>query len=203
MAATVQTPVGRAPIVPVILLGTGLYLAWFAVSYWGSDTEWPTDPLKDVLQGKPLPTPSGQTSAASIAAGVEAANAANPSAIGPGVAGGGTAPTVSGNYTIPELETLWTSQGGSGQTAFAAANVAMAESGGNPMALGPSSNPSGAPVGLWQLTPLGVGAGYTVAQLQDPATNALITIMHTANGTVWTEWADAVVKNGVYIGPKV
>jgi len=58
-------------------------------------------------------------------------------------------------------------------------------------------------VGLWQLDTKGVGSGYTVAQLQDPATNARITIMHTANGTVWTEWADSVVKNGVYVGPKV
>ena len=43
-----------------------------------SDTKWPTDPVKAVLTGNPLPVPSGQTSAASIAAGVEAANAANP-----------------------------------------------------------------------------------------------------------------------------
>lgn len=199
MATSIQTPVGRAPVIPVVLLGAGAYLAWFAVHYWGSDTKWPTDPVKDVLQGKPLPTPSGQTTAATVASQVEAQNTQT-ALTGPGTAG--AAPSVSGNYTIPELEALWTSQGGSSNTAFEAANIAMAESSGRPAVT--SSNPDGGTnVGLWQLDTKGVGSGYTIAQLQDPATNARLTIMHTANGTVWTQWANAVVKNGVYVGPKV
>ena len=60
-----------APIIPVLTLGAGLYLAWFAVRYWGSDTRWPTDPVKAVLTGNPLPVPTGQQTAAGIAAGVE------------------------------------------------------------------------------------------------------------------------------------
>lgn len=51
----VKTPVGDAPVVPLFLLGTGMYLAWFGVHYWHSDVKWPTDPVKAVLQGKPLP----------------------------------------------------------------------------------------------------------------------------------------------------
>lgn len=199
MATSIQTPVGRAPVIPVVLLGAGAYLAWFAVHYWGSDTKWPTDPVKDVLQGKPLPTPSGQTTAATVASQVEA-QTTQTALTGPGTAG--AAPSVSGNYSIPELEALWTSQGGSSNTAFEAANIAMAESSGRPAVT--SSNPDGGTnVGLWQLDTKGVGSGYTVQQLQDPATNARLTIMHTANGTVWTQWANAVVKNGVYVGPKV
>lgn len=62
------------PAVPVILLGTGVYLAFFGVHYFGSDTKWPTDPVKAVLTGKPIPAVKGQTSAAAIATGVEAAN---------------------------------------------------------------------------------------------------------------------------------
>jgi hypothetical protein len=193
---TVSTPIGRVPILPLIIFGVGGYFAWFAVHYWGSDTKWPTDPLKDVLQGKPLPAPSGQQSAAEIQAQVIAGAVSNQ--IGPE----GTAPAVSGSYDTNSLGQLWTSAGGSGQTAFEAANVAMAESDGNPNAT--SANPDGGTnVGLWQLDTKGVGAGYTTAQLQDPLTNARITVMHTANGTNWSQWADSVVVNGVYVGPKV
>jgi cell wall-associated NlpC family hydrolase len=63
MPATVKTPVGNAPVVPIVILGIGMYLAWFGVHYWDSDTKWPTDPLKAVLTGKSLPAPSGQTPA--------------------------------------------------------------------------------------------------------------------------------------------
>lgn len=44
-------------VLPAILLGTGLYLTWFAIHYWRSDTAWPTDPVKALLQGRPIPTP--------------------------------------------------------------------------------------------------------------------------------------------------
>lgn len=203
MATSIQTPVGRAPVIPLIVLGAGAYLAWFAVHYWGSDTKWPSDPLKNVLTGKALPVPSGQTSAGSIASEVEAQNTQT-ALTGPGTAG--AAPAVSGTYTTTELEALWTSQGGSSNTAFEAAQVALAESSGNPKAVSTFvvNGVSQTNVGLWQLDVTnGVGAGHTVAQLQDPATNARLTIMNSANGTNWRLWADAVVKNGVYVGPKV
>lgn len=191
-------------IIPVALLVLGLYLAWFGVHYWASDTKWPSDPVKSVLQGNGVPSPSGVTTAADFQTLIESApggtSSAGAAATGTGQAG--PAPSVPGNYSLTDLEALWTSQGGSGQTAFAAANVAMAESSGRPDIT--SSNPDGGTnVGLWQLDTKGVGAGYTVAQLQDPATNARVTIMNTANGTSWSHWADAVVQNGVYVGPKV
>lgn len=44
-----------APIIPITILGIGLYLAWFGVHYWMTDVKWPTDPVKSVLTGKPLP----------------------------------------------------------------------------------------------------------------------------------------------------
>lgn len=78
MAAAIETPVGRAPVIPVVLIGAGMYLAWFAVHYWGSDTKYPTDPVKAVLTGKPLPVPSGQASATAIAASVEAGSPGGP-----------------------------------------------------------------------------------------------------------------------------
>lgn len=202
---TIGVPVaGRVPVIPVLILGAGVYLAWFGVHYFKSDVEWPTDPVKAVLQGKPLPSAAGtptQTQS-EITSSITATENTQTSAGSTGPGAAGTAPSVSGNYDTNSLGTLWTSQGGSGQTAFEAANVAMAESSGNPDAT--SSNPDGGTnVGLWQLDTKGVGEGYTVAQLQDPATNCRITVMATANGTNWSQWADSVVVNGVYVGPKV
>ncbi len=51
----VATPVGDAPVIPLFLLGTGMYLAWFGVHYWRGDVKWPTDPVKAALGGRPLP----------------------------------------------------------------------------------------------------------------------------------------------------
>jgi cell wall-associated NlpC family hydrolase len=51
----VKTPVGDAPVVPLVILGVGLYLAWFSIHYWRRDVKWPTDPVKNVLTGKPIP----------------------------------------------------------------------------------------------------------------------------------------------------
>jgi len=51
----VSTPAGDAPVIPLVLLGMGMYLAWFGVHYWRSDVRWPTDPVKAALTGRPLP----------------------------------------------------------------------------------------------------------------------------------------------------
>lgn len=69
--ADIKTPVGNAPVIPLILLGTGFYLAWFAIHYWGSDETWPTTPIKQVLTGKAIDTPTGNQTAAQVAANVE------------------------------------------------------------------------------------------------------------------------------------
>lgn len=47
-----KTTVGVAAII------AGGYLAWFGVTYWRSDVKWPSDPVKAVLTGKPLPDQS-------------------------------------------------------------------------------------------------------------------------------------------------
>jgi hypothetical protein len=96
--------------------------------------------------------------------------------------------SVGGTFTHADLMNLWTSNGGDPNAANNAACHAIQESSGEPAVT--SSNPDGGTnVGLWQLDTKGKGAGYTVAQLQDPATNARVAIMGSANGSDWSAWA--------------
>jgi len=77
----VHTPVGDTPLVPILIMAAGAYLTWFGVHYWRSDTAWPTDPVKAVLQGKAMPEPTYESYQAA-AEGIQksAANAATASA---------------------------------------------------------------------------------------------------------------------------
>jgi hypothetical protein len=132
--------------------------------------------LRSVVSGQ---KPSGATT--------EPITASYQPATGTSSAAAGPAP-VAGTYTTALLKALWISQGGSASTAANAACHAMQESSGRPGAT--SANPDGGVnVGLWQLDTRGVGAGYTVAQLKNPVTNARITVLATRNGTDWAQWA--------------
>lgn len=187
----IHTPVGDAPVIPVLIMVTGAYLTWFGVHYWRSDTKWPTDPIKAVLQGKSIPVADRTTDNKAIELlGQTAGSAAAAVGTTPtGTAPTGTTPTVgvSQTYNHANLMDLWTGNGGDKSTADLAAAIALAESSG--VAGTTSSNPDGGTnVGLWQLDTKGVGAGYTVDQLKDPAKNAQITIMATSNGTNWGPW---------------
>jgi hypothetical protein len=180
---SVKTPAGEAPVVPLLLFAFGGYLCWFGVHYWRSETAWPTDPLKAVLTGQPLPVPDRSADEAALQGLAAGSSTSAPPAAGS--SSGGTAPT--GTLTKDQIRKLWTDNGGSPSTAAIAAAIAEAESSGRTGVT--SVNPDGGEnVGLWQLDTKGEGAGYTVQQLQDPATNARITIMRTANGTNWGAW---------------
>lgn len=47
---------GASPVIPLALMGIGAWLVWFGVHYWESEVTWPSDPLKALLTGKPLPS---------------------------------------------------------------------------------------------------------------------------------------------------
>jgi hypothetical protein len=106
----------------------------------------------------------------------------------PGGLTGVTLPGAGATYTAGQLALLWTQNGGAQDQAQNAACHGIQESSGNPRAT--SSNPDGGTnVGLWQLDTKGVGAGYTVAELMNPGTNARLTVLGTRNGTDWSDWA--------------
>lgn len=191
MASEISTPLGDAPVIPLVILGTGMYLAWFGVHYWRSDTKWPTDPVKSVLQGKPVP---GQSAAAPVSAELTAdIRAYSGGASTPGGTPPNSHAASANSYTQSGVAQLWTSLGGDSSTAGFAAQVAMAESGGSTTVT--SSNPDGGTnVGLFQLDTNGVGAGHTVQELQDAQVNTQITIMATGNGHNWAQWSNPVVN---------
>lgn len=186
---SVKTPAGDAPVIPILIVSFGAYLTWFGVHYWRSDTAWPTDPLKAVLTGKALPVPDRSAQEAALTSIVQNAGAGGGSVTETGNVTGhspGAGPTAA-VMTKDQIKALWTGNGGSAGTANVAAAVALQESSGRTGVT--SHNPDGGTnVGLWQLDTKGVGAGHTVEQLQDPATNARITIMGSANGTNWSHW---------------
>lgn len=185
---TVKTPAGETPVVPVLIIALGAYLTWFGIHYWRSDTPWPTDPLKAVLTGKPIPVPDRSTGEAAIKSVVANAGSVTETAPnGPVVGHSPGAGATKATMTKDEIKSLWTGNGGAPGKADLAAAIAEAESSGRTWITSPNPD-GGTNVGLWQLDTNGVGAGHTVDQLSDPATNARITIMGTANGTNWSHW---------------
>lgn len=146
--------------------------------------------VQALVKGKaPSTAPSGAP--ASLTGSYGATGSASGSAPAAGYDIATNIPPAKGSYSRSQLEKLWTDNGGPSDTAAFAAAVAMAESSGNPKAT--SSNPDGGTnVGLFQLDTKGVGAGYPVADLEDPNLNTQVTIMATGGGTNWSEWGNPV-----------
>ena len=93
-----------------------------------------------------------------------------------------------GHYSCPALESLWEEAGGSSGTAFMAAEIATAESGGNPNAVSPTDD-----FGLWQIN----GSHGSMATL-DPLGNAEAAISISNDGHSWGAWT--TYTSGAYSG---
>jgi hypothetical protein len=156
--------------------GLAYTTAGFALAWSGIKGQTLKTTLTDLLKGQNPPAAQEAAPGLGIASGAGA---------------GTTAPeTAGGTYDSAAIEALWTASGGNPARASVAACIAMHESSGNPQA--ESSNPDGGTnVGLWQLDTKGKGAGYSVAQLMDPGTNARVAIMGSSNGTDWSAWSTA------------
>jgi hypothetical protein len=97
-------------------------------------------------------------------------------------------PAVYGYYNCAMLESLWRSVGGNSASAFVAAEIAMAESGGRPGAISPTND-----FGLWQIN----GSHGALASL-NPIANARAAVIISGNGSNWSPWTTYV--SGAYIG---
>jgi len=101
--------------------------------------------------------------------------------------GGGPA-TLSGTLSCSGLEQLWDSAGGNPAHAFMAAEIAMAESGGNQYALSPTDD-----YGYWQ-----INASNGSLATFNAYGNARSAIILSGNGTNWSPWT--TYTSGAYVG---
>jgi len=101
--------------------------------------------------------------------------------------GGGTT-TLSGTLSCSGLEQLWESAGGNPGSAFMAAEIAMAESGGQQYALSPAGDR-----GYWQINPSN-GSLSTF----DAYGNARAAVSLSNNGSDWSPWV--TYNTGAYQG---
>ena len=105
--------------------------------------------------------------------------------------------------TFAQLRELAASVGFQGEAADIAAAIALAESGGDPMAqgdplgpFGPVPNGSSSSFGLWQVH-LPAHPQYDAAKLlQDVGYSARAAFAISRSGTVWTPWS--TFNNGAY-----
>lgn len=151
-------------------LGTGLLFAYSGITGKGILAG-----VQGLIQGK---APATAAQAAPISGGAAVQTASGP----------GTANPTAGTWTHAGLVKLWQQVGGSAATANNAACHAIQESSGNASVTSPNPD-GGTNVGLWQLDTKGKGAGYTVAQLQNPQINARVAVQGSRNGTDWSAWA--------------
>jgi LysM repeat protein len=93
-----------------------------------------------------------------------------------------------GNYSCSDLEQLWDAAGGNPGSAFMAAEIAMAESGGNPNAISPTDD-----YGLWQ-----INASNGALATLDPFKNAKSAIILSGDGHDWDPWT--TYTSGAYSG---
>jgi LysM repeat protein len=93
---------------------------------------------------------------------------------------------LSGKLSCSGLEQLWEDAGGSQVAAFTAAEIAMAESGGNQYATGLAGER-----GYWQINP-----DHGSLSTYDPIGNARAAVLISADGTNWIPWT--TYTTGIY-----
>ncbi len=102
--------------------------------------------------------------------------------------GHGSSGGLSGTLGCSGLERLWDAAGGNPAHAFMAAEIAMAESGGNQYAHSPTAD-----FGYWQ-----INASHGSLATYDAYGNARAAIIISSNGTDWSPWT--TYNTGAYQG---
>jgi len=122
----------------------------------------------------------------SASQGSGGASGSSSSGSGSGSSGGST--TLGGTLSCSGLEQLWEEAGGNASDAFMAAEIAMAESGGDQYALSPTDD-----YGYWQ-----INASNGALATFDAFGNARAAITLSQDGTNWDPWT--TYTSGAYEG---
>jgi LysM repeat protein len=130
---------------------------------------------------------SGSEHSGSEMAVVQTVSHSRAKSSGPASGGSGST-TLSGTLSCSGLERLWEQAGGNPAGAFTAAEIAMAESGGNQYALSPTDD-----YGYWQIN----GSHGALATF-NPYGNARAAVIISNNGTDWSPWT--TYTSGAYAG---
>src|SRR5271154_6674982 len=105
--------------------------------------------------------------------------------------------TVSGRLNASQIQALAATAGFAGSDLLTAVAIALAESSGNPSAVGDLNITLGGSIGLWQIN-LKAHPEYTAAQLMDPQTNANAAFaVYLVKGSSFTPWS--TYNNGAYV----
>jgi LysM repeat protein len=164
-------------------------LSGIAEQFYGNSADWTRiyndnrsviqDP-NDIYAGEVLQVPDGPATTATTAATY------TPKHVKATVLT--SAASLSGTLGCTDLEDLWEAAGGSQGEAFTAAEIAMAESGGNQYATGTVGER-----GYWQINP-----DHGSLSTYDPMGNAKAAVIISADGTNWTPWT--TYTSGLYLG---
>jgi hypothetical protein len=104
---------------------------------------------------------------------------------------------LSGKLSSAQIRTYATNAGFQGSDLDTAVAVALAESSGNPAAVGDLNVTPGGSIGLWQVN-LAAHPEYTAAQLKDPQTNANAAFaIYQAAGNSFSPWT--TFNTGAYM----
>jgi LysM repeat protein len=174
-------------------------LASIAQRFYGNfnDWTWIYDANKSVVSnpnsifpGERLQIPSSgsSSSSASTAASTASKDAPRGKHAKPAAATLTSAAVPSGTLSCSGLEQLWEDAGGSSGEAFMAAEIAMAESGGQQYALSPTDDR-----GYWQ-----INASWGSLSTYDALGNAKAAVYISADGTNWSPWT--TYTSGAYYG---
>jgi LysM repeat protein len=192
-AAQAHTDAPVKPVAPTTrdyTVQPGDTLASIAQRFYGTSADWTylyhvnssavPDP-NDIYVGETLQVPNDPPADASSYAPKHAKTTT--------VLTSSSSTSLSGTLSCSGLEALWEAAGGSSSAAFMAAEIAMAESGGNQFALSPTDD-----YGYWQ-----INASHGPAEATfEPVGNAEAAIAISGNGTNWSAWTTYVT--GAYAG---
>ena len=167
-------------------------LSSIAQRFYGDSADWPwlyrvnssvVHDADNIYPGEVLRIPSNPPASAASSYAPKHAKASTTATLT------SSATNLSGTLGCSGLEALWEAAGGSHAEAFTAAEIAMAESGGNQYALSPTDD-----YGYWQ-----INASHGPAEATyNPLGNAKAAIAISGDGSDWAPWTTYVT--GAYMG---